>query len=74
MLYSLEKDSFKKLCETFPKSTALIQELSIDQIKHLNEVRQRKMHLHAGNDVNHYYRKSQMFLEKRAPLHKDFDI
>ena len=73
-MYSLEKSSFKHLCETFPKSTALIQELAIDQIKHLNNVRRQKMHLHAGNDANHYYRKTQMFLERRAPLHKDFDI
>ena len=41
---------------------------------HLSQQRAKKLHLHQGNYVDHYYRKNQMFLEERAPVHTELDI
>ena len=41
---------------------------------HLNKIRQTKKHLHKGNYINHYYRKHQKFLERKADIESEFEI
>lgn len=74
MLYTLEKEQLIELCATFPKTADLLQEYCLEQMVHLNETRQQKLHLHSGNQVNHFYRKNQVFMEKRAKIDDDFGI
>ena len=48
-LHSLSRDHLLELCDTFPKTAAVLQEYAIQQIMHLDQVRRKKKHLHPGN-------------------------
>lgn len=36
--------------------------------------RQLQCHLHSGNDAKHFYRKNQLFMERRANTRSDLTI
>ena len=55
-----------KLCDLFPKTAAVLQNYAIQQLRHLDEVRRRKEHLHPSNYVNQSYRKKEMFFDRKA--------
>ena len=51
-----------------------MQEYCIKQLEHLSETRQKKEHLHHGNYTNHFYRKNQFFMERKADVKSDMAI
>lgn len=67
-LYSLDKEAFLKLCELFPRSAKCLQQYCIAQSEHLSQVRQRMQHLHHANFVKKFYRKNQIFLDRKADV------
>ena len=73
-MYSLERETFLDLCEQFPKAAALMQEYCIRQLENLSRIRQKKEHLHHGNYKNHFYRKNQIFMERKADVNSDLAI
>ena len=73
-LYAIDKSKLIELCGLFPKSASKLQTYSIDQIKNLSEVRQRKEHLHPANYISHFYRKNQIFLDRKVDVNSDLAI
>lgn len=73
-LYAVTKEEFLDLCDLFPRTAALLQQYCVEQVEHLSMTRQMKRHLHAGNAAKHYYRKNQLFMERRADMDSDLSI
>lgn len=71
---SIEADVFNDICDLFPRSAAVFQKFSVEQVKHLSEVRQQKLHLHSGNSKRAILRKNPKFLEERADFDGDLAI
>ena len=65
-LMSISREVLLELCDLYPRSQAIIQEHCIRQVQRLSDVRARKEHLHRGNYCDHFYRKSQVFLDLKA--------
>ena len=70
-LYSLEEEVFTKLCDAYPKAKFRMQAYCLEQIRHLSETRQKKQHVHSGNEKQHRFRKNQINLEKRIDVTAD---
>ena len=65
-LMSISREVLLELCDLYPRSQAIIQEHCIRQVQRLSKIRARKEHLHRGNYCDHFYRKSQVFLDRKA--------
>ena len=65
-LMSISREVLLELCDLYPRSQAIIQEHCIRQVQRLSKIRARKEHLHRGNYCDHFYRKSQVFLDLKA--------
>ena len=52
-LMSMMREQFLEACSLYPKSAKLLQDLAIEQVEFLSEVRNKRDHLHPGNDVNY---------------------
>ena len=47
---SIDRESLEIACNNYPKSKKYLQKICMAQIKRLNQVRRRKLHLHRGNN------------------------
>ena len=65
-LMSISREVLLDLCDLYPRSQAIMQEHCTKQVERLSKIRARKEHLHRGNYCDHFYRKSQVFLDLKA--------
>ena len=65
-LMAIDRESLLQLCRVFPKSAALLQARSIEDMRRLSDARQRKEHLHPANFCHFYYRERQINLDRKA--------